>query len=48
MKTALKRAKHFITVKGKYYGNTKFEPDLIKDEIRFKEAQKQFSIFEFM
>jgi len=48
MKTVLKRAKHFITVKGKYYGNTKFEPDLIKDEIRFKEAQKQFSIFEFM
>jgi putative DNA modification/repair radical SAM protein len=48
MKTVLKRAKHFITVKGKYYGNTKFEPDCIKAEIRFKECQKQFSIFEFM
>nr|WP_312578628.1 putative DNA modification/repair radical SAM protein [Sedimentibacter sp.] len=48
MKTVLKRAKYFITVKGKYYGNTKFEPDSIKEEIRFKEVQKQFSIFEFM
>lgn len=48
MKTVLKRAKYFITVKGKYYGNTKFEPDSIKEKIRFKEIQKQFSIFEFM
>ena len=48
MKTVLKRAKYFITVKGKYYGNTKFEPDSIKNEIRMKEFQKQISIFEFL
>jgi predicted DNA-binding helix-hairpin-helix protein len=48
MRTVLKRAKHFITVKGKYYGNTKFEPDAIKDEIRQKEVQRQISIYEFI
>jgi putative DNA modification/repair radical SAM protein len=48
MRTVLKRAKYFITVKGKYYGNTKFEPDAIKAEIRMKEIQKQISIFELM
>lgn len=48
MKTVLKRAKYFITVKGKYYGNTKFDPDLIKGELRLKEVQRQLSIFEFI
>lgn len=48
MKTVLKRAKYFITVNGKYYGNTQFEPDAIKEEIRFKEIQKQLSIYEFI
>jgi predicted DNA-binding helix-hairpin-helix protein len=48
MKTVLKRAKYFITIKGKYYGNTKFEPDAIKGEIRMKEVQKQISIFELL
>ncbi|MGD9569180.1 MAG: putative DNA modification/repair radical SAM protein [Sedimentibacter sp.] len=48
MKTVLKRAKYFITVKGKYYGNVKFEPNVIKEELRQKEAEKQLSIFEFL
>lgn len=46
MKTVLKRAKYFITVKGKYYGNVNFEPDVIKEELRQKEVQKQLSIFD--
>lgn len=46
MKTVLKRAKYFITVKGKYYGNVNFEPDRIKEELRQKEVQKQLSIFD--
>lgn len=48
MKTVLKRAKYFITVKGKYYGNTKLEPDSIKEELRLKEAQRQLSIYDFI
>ncbi|WP_313164554.1 putative DNA modification/repair radical SAM protein [Sedimentibacter sp.] len=48
MKTVLKRAKYFITVKGKYYGNINMEPNLIKEELRLKEAQKQLSIFELI
>lgn len=48
MKTVLKRARYFITVKGKYYGNVKFEPDVIKGELRQKEVQKQLSIFELL
>lgn len=48
MKTVLKRAKYFITVKGKYYGNIKFEPDIIKEEIRQKEIQQQISIFDIL
>ncbi len=48
MKTVLKRAKYFITVKGKYYGNVNFEPEVIKGELRQKEIQKQLSIFELL
>lgn len=48
MKTVLKRAKYFITVKGKYYGNINMEPNLIREELRLREAQKQLSIFEFI
>ncbi len=48
MKTVLKRARYFITVKGKYYGNIKFEPEIIKKELRQKEVQKQLSIFELL
>lgn len=48
MKTVLKRAKYFITVKGKYFGNTKFDSDAIKSEIKTKEVQKQISIFELL
>lgn len=48
MKTVLKRARYFITIKGKYYGNVKFEPDVIKGELRQKEVQKQLSIFELL
>lgn len=48
MKTVLKRAKYFITVNGKYYGNTKLEPEAIKNELRFIEVQKQMSIYDFI
>jgi len=48
MRTVLKRAKYFITVKGKYYGNTKIDPETIKAEIRSKEIQRQISIFELL
>lgn len=48
MKTVLKRAKYFITIKGKYYGNVKFEPDIIKEELRQKEVQKQLSIYDLL
>ncbi len=48
MKLVLKRAKYFITVKGKYYGNINFEPEVIKQELRQKEIQKQLSIFELL
>ena len=48
MKTVLKRARYFITVKGKYYGSIKFEPEAIKDEMRSLEVQKQLSIYDFL
>ncbi|MDD4779271.1 MAG: putative DNA modification/repair radical SAM protein [Tissierellia bacterium] len=48
MRTVLKRAKYFITVKGKYYGNINFDPDRIKDEVRQQEIQKQISIFDLV
>lgn len=48
MKTVLKRARYFITVNGKYYGNIDFEPDKIRGALRQQEIQKQMSIFEFI
>jgi len=48
MKTVLKRSKYFITIKGKHYGNTKLDQDDIKADLRFKEVQKQFNIYDFM
>lgn len=48
MKTVLKRARYFITVKGKYYGSAKFEPTSIKEELRLKEVQKQISIYDLL
>lgn len=48
MKTVLKRSKYFITIKGKYYGNTDLDPDAIKSDLRFKEVQKQYSIYDFI
>ncbi len=48
MKTVLKRAKYFITIKGKYYGNINMDPNLIKEDLRLKEVQKQLSIFELL
>ncbi|HBV68141.1 MAG TPA: putative DNA modification/repair radical SAM protein [Clostridiales bacterium] len=48
MRTVLKRARYFITVKGKYYGNVKFEPEVIKEELRQKEVQQQLSMFELL
>jgi predicted DNA-binding helix-hairpin-helix protein len=48
MRTVLKRAKYFITVKGKYYGNVKLDPEAIKAQIRMKEIQRQISIFELL
>ena len=46
MKTVLKRAKYFITIKGRYYGNVKIEPEIIKKELKQQEVQKQLSIFD--
>lgn len=48
MKTVLKRAKYFITVKGRYYGNVKIEPEIIKRELKQQEVQKQLSIFDVL
>ncbi len=48
MRTALNRAKFFITVKGKYYGMTNIEPEIIKDKIRIKENSEQLSLFQFV
>ena len=48
MRTVLKRAKYFITIKGKYYGNINFNPDKIKEEVRQQEIQKQISIFDLV
>ncbi len=48
MRTVLKRARYFITIKGKYYGNIKFEPEIIKQELRQKEVQEQLSIFNIL
>lgn len=48
MKTVLKRAKYFITIKGKYYGNVKFEPEVIKEELKQKEVQQQLSIYDLL
>ncbi len=48
MRTVLKRARYFITVKGKYYGNVNFDPEVIKEELRQKEIQRQLSIFELL
>ncbi len=48
MKTVLKRAKYFITVKGRYYGNVKIEPEIIKRELKQQEIQKQLSIFDVL
>lgn len=48
MKTALNRAKYFITVNGKYYGGIKLEPETIKSEIRQKEVQEQLNIFQLL
>lgn len=48
MKTVLKRSRYFITIKGKYYGSTKLDPEAIKEDIRFKEVQKQMNIYDFL
>ncbi|WMJ78835.1 MULTISPECIES: putative DNA modification/repair radical SAM protein [unclassified Sedimentibacter] len=48
MRTVLKRAKYFITVKGKYYGNVKFDPEIIKTELRRMEVQQQLSIYDLI
>jgi putative DNA modification/repair radical SAM protein len=48
MKTVLKRAKYFITVKGKYYGNVNLEPQAIRKELTQQEIQKQLSIYDIL
>lgn len=48
MRLVLKRARYFITVKGKYYGNVGLEPEAIRSELRQQEIQKQLSIFELV
>lgn len=46
LRTVLKRAKYFITIDGKYYGNVKFDPDVIAEDIKTKDIQKQISIYD--
>jgi len=48
MKTVLKRAKYFITVKGKYYGIVNLEPEAIRKELTQQEIQKQLSIYDIL
>lgn len=48
MRTALNRAKYFITVNGKYYGGVGVEPEYIKNEIRQKELQEQLNLFQLL
>jgi putative DNA modification/repair radical SAM protein len=48
MRTALNRAKYFITVNGRYYGGVGIEPGYIKEEIRRKEFQEQLSLFQLL
>lgn len=48
MKTALNRAKYFITINGKYYGGVGIDPEYIKGDIRQKEAQEQLSLFQLL
>lgn len=48
MRTVLKRAKYFITVKGKYYGNVNLESEAIRKELTQQEIQKQLSIYDML
>jgi len=48
MRTALNRAKYFITVNGRYYGGVEIEPEYIKEEIRQKEIREQLSLFKLL
>lgn len=48
MRTALNRAKYFITVNGRYYGGLEIDPECIKEQIRQKEIQEQLSLFQLL
>jgi putative DNA modification/repair radical SAM protein len=48
MRTALNRAKYFITVNGRYYGGLDIDPEYIKEQIRQKEIQEQLSLFQLL
>lgn len=48
MRTALNRAKYFITVNGKYYGGVGLDPEYIKTDIRQKEIQEQLNLFQLI
>ena len=48
MRTALNRAKYFITVNGKYYGGVGIDPEYIKTDIRQKELQEQLNMFQLL
>ena len=48
MKTALNRAKYFITINGRYYGGISIDPNYIKNELKQKELQEQLSIFQMV
>ncbi len=48
MRTALNRAKYFITVNGKYYGGVGIDPEYIKSDIRQKEIQEQLNLFQLL
>lgn len=46
MGVVLKRAKHFLTCGGKFYGNMKFTPEVIKNQILQIDDGVQMSMFE--
>ena len=46
MGVVLKRAKYFLTCCGRYYGERKFEPEVIRNSILQMEDGLQLSIFD--
>ena len=46
MGVVLKRAKYFLTCNGRYYGEKRFEPDVIRNAILQMENGLQMSLFD--